>query len=126
GKIVFLNFWATWCPHCSDELPYIQELYEEYSSDEASDVAILGVTFPGGGQELDKEGIKEYISEGGYTFPVLMDEEYTLAAPYYITSYPTTYIISPEGKVLGYIPGAMTKDIMLDVIDQAREISGLS
>ena len=51
--------------------------------------------------------------------PVLMDEGATLQLPYYITAFPTTFLIDPDGNVLGYIPGAMTKDIMEDVIAQA-------
>ncbi len=123
GKIVFLNFWATWCPPCRAEMPYIQELYEEYSQDENSDVVILAVAFPNLGKETDIEGIREFLEENGYTYPVLMDEGATLQLPYYITAYPTTFLINTDGNVLGYIPGAMTKEIMEDVIEQARSYS---
>lgn len=123
GKIVFLNFWATWCPPCRAEMPYIQELYEEYSQDENSDVVILAVAFPSLGKETDIDGIKKFLDDNGYTYPVLMDEGATLQLPYYITAYPTTFIINTDGTVLGYIPGGMTKDIMIDVIEQARSYS---
>ncbi|MCR5156074.1 MAG: redoxin domain-containing protein [Butyrivibrio sp.] len=119
GKVVFLNFWATWCPPCRAEMPAIQELYEKYSQEEDSEVVILGVAFPGMGDETDPEGIAAFMEENGYTYPVLMDEGATLQLPYYITAFPTTFLIDPDGNVLGYIPGAMTKDIMEDVIDQA-------
>lgn len=121
GKIVFLNFWATWCPPCRAEMPDIQKLYEEYSALEDSDVEILAVAFPNYGDEKDVEGVKEFLDENGYTYPVLMDEGASLMLPYYITAYPTTFIIDKEGYVLGYIPGSMTKDIMEAVISQARE-----
>ena len=120
GKTVFLNFWATWCPPCKAEMPYIQELYEEYSQMDDSDVVILAVAFPGYGRETDIEGVKSFLEENGYTYPVLMDEGATLLLQYYITAYPTTFLINPEGNVLGYIPGSMTKDIMLDVIETAK------
>lgn len=87
-KIIFLNFWATWCPPCRAELPYIQELYEEYSTDEDSDVVILGVTFPGLGNEQDIDGVKDFLTKNGYTFPVLLDENASLMVPYYINSFP--------------------------------------
>ena len=120
GKTIFLNFWATWCPPCRAEMPYIQELYEEYSQMDDSDVVILAVAFPDYGKETDIEGIKSFLEENGYTYPVLMDEEATLLFQYYITAYPTTFLINPDGNVLGYIPGSMTKDIMMDVIESAR------
>lgn len=120
GKIIFLNFWATWCPPCRAEMPDIQALYEKYSQDENSDVVILGVAFPNQGDEKDAEGIAKFLEDNGYTYPVLMDEGATLQLPYYITAFPTTFIINPDGNVLGYIPGSMTRDIMESVLDQAR------
>ena len=123
GKVVFLNFWATWCPPCRAEMPAIQELYEQYSQDEDPDVVILGVAFPNNGDETDSEGIAAFMEENGYTYPVLMDEGATLELPYYITAFPTTFLINPDGDVMGYIPGSMTKDIMEDVIDQALQES---
>lgn len=123
GKVVFLNFWATWCPPCRAEMPYIQELYEEYSQDEDSEVVILGVAFPNLSNETDIQGITDFMEENGYTYPVLMDEGATLMLPYYITAYPTTFLIGKDGTVLGYIPGGMTKDIMQDVIAQALDYS---
>lgn len=120
GKTVFLNFWATWCPPCRAEMPDIQELYEQYSQDESSDVVILGVAFPNSGDEDDVAGITGFLEKNGYTYPVLMDEGATLQLPYYITAFPTTFLINPDGNVLGYIPGSMTKDIMEEVINEAR------
>lgn len=119
GKVVFLNFWATWCPPCRAEMPYIQELYEEYSVEEDPDVIILSVAFPNLGDETDVEGIKDFLQKNGYTYPVLMDEGASLQLPYYITAYPTTFIINPDGNVLGYVPGSMTKEIMQQVIAEA-------
>ena len=123
GKIIFLNFWATWCPPCKAELPYIEELYQEYSAQNDSEVIFLGVTFPEFGNEQDIEGITTFLEENGYTYPTLMDEGATLMQQYYITAYPTTFIIDKGGYVLGYIPGGMTKDIMEDVIMQAKEMN---
>ncbi len=122
GKIVFLNFWATWCPPCRAEMPDIQALYEKYSQDETSDVVILGVAFPNVGSETDVDGIAKFLEENGYTYPVVMDEGGTLQLPYYITAFPTTFMIGTDGSVLGYIPGSMTREIMEDVIHQAREL----
>lgn len=121
GKTIFLNFWATWCPPCRAEMPDIQALYEEYSSQEDPDVVILGIAFPSYNNEQDVAGVTAFLEENGYTYPVLMDEGATMLLPYYITAYPTTFLINPDGNVLGYIPGAMTKETMKDVIAQALE-----
>lgn len=121
GQIIFLNFWATWCPPCREELPYIEELYREYQEAGDDSVAFVGVTFPGLGSEKDVEGVKAFLTENEYTFPVLMNESADLAESYYITAFPTTFIIDADGNVLGYIPGGMTKDIMEDVIAQAKK-----
>jgi cytochrome c-type biogenesis protein len=123
GKVVFLNFWATWCPPCREEMPYIQELYEEYSAQEDPEVVFLSVAFPNMGNEQDVDGIKAFLEENGYTYPALMDEGATLALPYYITAYPTTFLINPDGEVLFYIPGGMTKETMQEAIRQALEQS---
>lgn len=121
GQIIFLNFWATWCPPCRKELPYIEGLYREYQENGDDSVAFVGVTFPGLGSEKDVEGVKAFLTENEYTFPVLMNESADLAESYYITAFPTTFIIDADGNVLGYIPGGMTKDIMEDVIAQAKK-----
>lgn len=122
GKIVFMNFWATWCPPCRGEMPDIEKLYRKYSEDPESDVAILGVASPGNGREKDIEGVKSFLKDNGYTFPTVMDRKGELLSSYYITAFPTTFILDDEGNVLGFIPGAMTEDIMEDVIRQAKEI----
>lgn len=126
GKIVFLNFWATWCPPCREELPYIQELYEEYNTNEDSDIIFLTITFPGLGNEKSVSGIEKFLDKQGYTFPVLFDTEYITEEKYYINAFPTTFLIDPEGNILGYVPGGMNKEMMEDVIDRARRESGLS
>ncbi len=125
GKILFLNFWATWCPPCRAELPDIEALYKEYAEAGDDSVAFVGITFPGYGDEKDVQGIKEFLDENDISFPVLMDESTSLAYSYYITAFPTTFIINPDGNVLGYIPGAMSRDIMENVIAQAKEQSGM-
>lgn len=116
GKVVFLNFWATWCPPCVGEMPHIEELYKEYkSSDE--DVIILGVAIPNIGREGSKEDITEFLNNKGYTFPVVFDNTAEVIEQYGISAFPTTYIIDKEGIIKGYIPGAMDKSTMKSIIN---------
>ena len=119
GRVVFLNFWATWCGPCRNEMPDIQKLYEEYAArgDEA-EVVILGVAGPGIGQEGSAEDIAAFMEENGYTYPVLMDESSEMFMQYGISAFPTTFMIDKDGNVYGYVPGQMTEDIMRSIIDQ--------
>lgn len=126
GKVIFLNFWATWCPPCRAEMPDIEALYEEYANDPDSDVAILGVAFPGLGGEEDVQGVTDFLAENGYTYPVVMDTAGELMQPYYITAFPTTFMIDAEGNIYGYVTGSISKEIMRDIIEQTREASCLS
>ena len=118
GKVVFLNFWATWCPPCRAEMPDIQKLYEKYGPAEDAEVVILGVAFPGLSGETDEAGVAAFLEENGYTYPVAMDPEGTLMAEYYITAFPTTFMIDPDGNIYGYVPGAMSEETMQSIIDQ--------
>jgi len=125
GKVVFLNFWATWCPPCQKEMPDIEELYQKYDLNE-DEVVILGVAnpkneeYPNNADE-EKEEIIAFLDEHGYTFPTVFDETGEILMNYYISAFPTTFMINKDGNVVGYIPGMMTKDIMESVIEQTKE-----
>lgn len=122
GKVVFINFWATWCPPCKKELPDIESLYKKYGLNK-EDVIFLGVANPSSDEypnnsDADQEKIKAFLDENGYTFPVLFDETGEVLRDYYISSFPTTFMINKEGNIAGYVPGMMTMDIMENVIEQ--------
>ncbi|MEN8077272.1 cytochrome c biogenesis protein/redoxin [Clostridioides difficile] len=116
GKTIFLNFWATWCPPCRGEMPHIEELYNEYGLNK-EDVVILGVASPNLGREGDDEYVKSFLSDNDYTFPVLLDEGGEMVYQYGINAFPTTFIIDKEGYITKYIPGAMSKETMKNVIE---------
>ncbi len=120
GKVVFLNFWATWCPPCRAEMPDIQKLYEEYESG-STEVVILGIAAPGYGNEKDEEGIKTFLEEQGYTYPVLMDKGAEVFQTYGITAYPTTFMIDKNGDIYGYVQGQLSEDMMRNIIAQTME-----
>lgn len=119
GKVVFLNFWATWCPPCKMEMPDIQKIYEKYEKQgEKSEVVILSLAAPNTQDEKDIDGIKEFLEENGYTYPVLMDDGgYTFGA-YRISSLPTTFMIDKEGNVFGFVQGGLTQEAMESIIEQ--------
>lgn len=125
GKVVFLNFWASWCGPCKKEMPDIEELYQKYNLNQ-DEVVFLGVANPKSkdyphNSDEEKDEILEFLDENGYTFPTVFDETGEILMNYYITAFPTTFMINKEGNVMGYIPGMMTKDIMESVIEQTLE-----
>lgn len=119
GKTIFLNLWATWCPPCRDEMPYIEELYKEYNKN-TDEVIILGVASPNLGQEGDAKHVKDFLKQEGYTFPVLLDEGGSLVYQYGISSFPWTFIIDKDGYITQYVPGGMDKDTMKYLINSAK------
>lgn len=127
GKVVFLNFWATWCGPCRQEMPYIEELYNEYNLN-ADDVVILGIASPKTeqnpqGQDGTIDEIKKFLDDEGYTFPVVFDKTDDVFTDYYINAFPTTYMIDKNGNIYGYISSTLTKDIMINIIEQTLESS---
>ena len=125
GKVVFLNFWATWCPPCQQEMPHIEELYQEYGLNEG-EVVILGVANPKTdehphNQDVTQQEVTDFLTENSYTFPVVMDLTGEIFASYGIRAFPTTFMIDRDGNVYGYVPGAMTKEVMEDIIRQTQQ-----
>lgn len=118
GKTVFLNFWATWCPPCRREMPEIQKLYEEYSSEEDPSVIILGIAAPDYGREESEAEICKFLEKNGYTYPVVMDTTGEIFMQYGIYSFPTTIMIDKDGNVFGYATGQLSEDMMRSIIDQ--------
>ena len=121
GKIVFLNFWATWCPPCKEEMPNIEELYNELGENK-NDVIILGITNPvteenPNGQDKNIDEIKYFLQENNYSFPTVFDKTGIYFDNFKIRAFPTTYIIGKDGEIKTAIPGAMTKQQMLKLIN---------
>ena len=116
GKTIFLNFWGTWCPPCRGEMPYIQEIYNEYGEN-SNNIIILGVAAPNLGREGSEEEIVSFLEENNYTFPVIMDFGGELVYKYGIGGFPTTFIINEDGEVVNKIVGAMDKENMKMMIE---------
>lgn len=113
GQIVFLNFWATWCPPCRAEMPDMEEIYKEYGD---RGVAILAVNSTSmelrGGNDSKKarKQVEEFIESAGFTFPVLLDSDDEVLVKYNnivpITGIPTTFMIDKKGQIRYARPGA--------------------
>lgn len=115
GKMVILNFWASWCPPCKTEMPDFDSVNRELTEDD--DVVILTVNLTNGYRGETEKVAKEFINKNGYTFPVLLDTEGIAAQIYGISSIPTTYFIDKEGYVVDGISGMVNKDFILRAIE---------
>jgi thiol-disulfide isomerase/thioredoxin len=94
GKVVFLNFWATWCGPCKEEMPSMEALYKQFKD---KDFVFLTVS-------VDYEGlnpVKAFIDKNQYTFPVLLDPKSDTLDLFAVTRIPTTFIIDKEGRMIG-------------------------
>lgn len=111
GKIVLINFWATWCYWCDIEMPDLQKLDKEND-----DIVVLAVNV---GE--DKETVEKYIEEGGYDFQVVLDEEGEVSVTYLVGSFPTSYFVDKEGILLGGVPGAMNYEQMTAILEDIRK-----
>lgn len=121
GKVVFLNFWATWCPPCREEMPHIEEIYKEYGYNK-NDVVILGAASPATAenpspQDESEEKIKAFLTKNNYTFPVVFDIKGEIFRNYYINAFPTTFMIDREGNIMGYVAGGLSKENMKKIIE---------
>lgn len=121
-KVVFLNFWATWCPPCIKEMPDIERIFIEYGKNQ-EDVIILGVANPSSDQypnnaDGSKDEIIAFLDENEFTFPVVFDETGDLLREYAIRAFPTTFLIDKDGNIYGYVAAMLTKDMMDSAISQ--------
>lgn len=117
GEFVFLNFWATWCPPCREEMPSMEVMHQELSE---LPFRILAIDV-----QESPEVVDDFVEEMGYTFPILLDESGRVAANYGVRGIPTTYFISPRGTVLGMLVGTRYWDEP-DILSTMREIAELS
>ena len=122
GKVIFLNFWATWCPPCRAEMPDIQKLYERSPREGENAVIVLGVAAPKLGSEKNEAGIKAFMDKNGYTYPVLMDTRGELFRAYDIRAIPTTYMIDRNGYLVGRVQGALSAENIVKIVEQTLQV----
>ena len=104
GKPVVINFWATWCPPCKQELPDFDKLCKEYGDR----VVFMMVNLTDGYRDT-VDGTKRFVSGKGYTFPVYFDTKDNAASAYNVSSIPQTTFIDAKGNIYTTRIGAMSE-----------------
>ncbi|MCL2763325.1 MAG: TlpA family protein disulfide reductase [Treponema sp.] len=102
GKVVFLNFWATWCPPCRAEMPSMEVLYQRFKN---QGLEILAVN---GGE--DPARVRKFIQDNRYTYPVPVDRNNRVGSLYGIEAIPTSFILDRKGMIIGKLVGSIHWD----------------
>ena len=106
GKIVLVNFWATWCKPCTTEMPAMQASFDKLRDKGFVVVAV---------NELEDDArVREHIKQYGHTFPVLMDRDNKVANQFGVFGLPVSVFIDQEGRVQEYIKGGLLTEQKID------------
>ena len=118
GKIVVLNFWASWCPPCRGELPEFNEMDQDFKK--SGEAVLLAVNMTDGQRET-KGKVQKFINDQKYGIRVLLDEKGEAAEAYGIQYLPTTYVIDARGVVRGQLVGGTTKAAVMKLVNEAKK-----
>lgn len=117
GKVVILNFWASWCPPCKSEMPDLDGAAREFSK--GNEAVLLAVNLTDGSRETSATA-RKYIADNKFSMTVLLDTKSNAATAYNITNIPTTYIIDKQGVIVNSIVGPTTQNALIQYADQLK------
>lgn len=98
GKVVIVNFWATWCPPCREEMPSMERLYREF---ESQGLVMLAVNVEANGKQM----VAKFLQKTPHSFPILLDSDNIAQNAYGVFRFPESYIIDRNGVVVEKIIG---------------------
>lgn len=117
GQIVILNFWATWCPPCRQEMPEFNKMDAELRKSGEAVLLTINLT---DGQRETKAKVSQFMASNKYGFRVLLDSEGKAASIFNIRGIPTTVIIDRNGALYEQIVGATTKDRVMAIVKSIK------
>lgn len=115
GKPVVINFWATWCQYCKEEMPYFEEIYKA-----EQDIQFMMINATDGEEET-KEKAESYIEKNSYTFPIYYDTNLEAVMNYNLYSFPVTVFIDKDGNIRKKHVGLITKEKLQEEINKLKE-----
>jgi len=117
GKVIVLNFWATWCPPCRKEMPLLESTYKRYKD---KGLVILGINY-----NEDRERVLKFTQEMGVTFPIILDKELNLTRKYGVLALPATFFIDKKGIIRDQYKGEIVEEIIATKVEPLLSESGL-
>ncbi len=108
GQVVLLNFWATWCPPCTAELPDIDAFYNAHKDEGFVVIAVNA--------QEDAQTVDAFIKAKGFNFPVALDSQASLMQRYSVRGLPTTFILDRDGVIRHTQSGVITQQQLEDII----------
>ena len=110
GKVVLLNFWATWCPPCRREMPDMEKLYQRLSQ---KGLVVLAVS------DEKRETVEDFLKKQNYTFPVLLDPDRKVNSAFGIEGIPNSFLFDRQGKLVGQSIDMRTERQFLEMFQAA-------
>lgn len=113
GKVVLLNFWATWCPPCRKEFPELVKTYDQGGGD----VVVIGINM-----QENAAQVREFAEQYGAKFPILIDPKAEAAEAYRVLGLPSSYFIDQQGVLREQHFGLLKREIIDDKIEKTRAV----
>lgn len=98
GKVVFLNFWATWCPPCKEEMPSMERLYQRFKD---QGFVVLAISIDAEGAQV----VTPFVKEHKLTYPIGLDPKMELALKYEVRGLPTSFLVNKKGNLAALAVG---------------------
>lgn len=109
GKIILINFWATWCVPCVAEMPSLERLYQAYRD---KGFVVLAISVDSLGSE---SVVRKFVEKNGLSFPILLDPEMKTVDPYGVTGFPETFFVDKNGAFLAILD-PLTKERLVRIV----------